>query len=374
MYNFHAIGTKILFGMTLIALPLAALAFGPGAGPTNTEPAQQAAEQGTVAFTNVNVVPMDSERVLEDHMVVVEDGLITAVGPAGEVTIPDGAEIVDGNGGYLMPGLADMHMHIEFNNTYDDPEQLLFFLSQGTTTIRSLGTAPDTYSWREQIARGEMVGPTFYAMGRTLLGNYKNEFGLGLYMTVFSVLRLVLPLLLGGIAYLVFKQLRSPQTALFGGGALLLVGLVLLVTRIPSFMILAPVFDQPQAYVGENVAQAKAELRRQQASEVDGVKVYDGLTESQYLATVAEANSRGMYVTGHMPNQIPMDVQLTSGIDEVAHIDEFLSHHETTLIPLTPKRVFFRLTMNPYRRRWPWWWKTTSRSCQIYRPMRRPIR
>jgi hypothetical protein len=189
MYNFHAIGTKILFGMTLIAMPLAALAFGPGAGPTNTEPAQQAAEQGTVAFTNVNVVPMDSERVLEDQVVVVEDGLITAVGPAGEVTIPDGAEIVDGQGGYLMPGLADMHTHI----VYTDPEQLLFFLSQGSTTIRSLATAPEAYPWREQITRGEMVGPTTYMMGRVLMGNYQDEIGVGLYITLFSVLRLIRP-------------------------------------------------------------------------------------------------------------------------------------------------------------------------------------
>jgi imidazolonepropionase-like amidohydrolase len=150
MCNFHAIGTKFVFGMMLIALPLLALAFGPGSGPTNMEPAQQVAEQGTIAFTNVNVVPMDSERVLEDQVVVVKEGLITAVGPAGEVTIPDGAEIVDGQGGYLMPGLADMHMHIQIDSAYDDPKQLLFFLSQGTTTVRSLGTAPEAYPWRER--------------------------------------------------------------------------------------------------------------------------------------------------------------------------------------------------------------------------------
>ena len=313
--------------LLLIAMPIVALAFTPGAGPTASEAGRQAAPQGTVAFTNVNVVPMDSERVLEDHMVVVEAGLITAVGPAGEVSIPEGAEIIDGQGGYLMPGLADMHMHIQIDSKYADPEQLLYFLSQGTTTVRSLAGAPEMYPWREQIARGELVGPTLYTMGRIMIGNYKNQLGLGLYMTVLSVLRLVLPLLLGGIVYLVFKKLRSPQTALFGGGALLLVGLVLLVTKVPPFMILAPVFDQPQYHISENAAQARAEVRRQQAWDVDGVKVYDGLSEEMYLAAVAEANSRGMYVTGHMPDQLPIDVQLTSGINEIAHIDEFLTFH-----------------------------------------------
>jgi hypothetical protein len=260
-------------------------------------------------------------------VVIVEEGLITAVGPAGEVTIPDNAEIVDGQGGYLMPGLADMHMHIRRDSAYTDPEQLLFYLPQGTTTIRVLGSSPDIYSWSGQIERGEMVGPTTYMMGRVLMGNYQDEIGIGLYITLFSVLRLIAPLLLGGIVYLVFKQLRSPQNAMIGGGALLLVGLVLLLTRTPPFMILASIFDAPFVFVPENVGQVKAEIRRQQAGGVDGVKVYDGLTEEQYLAAVAEAKSRGMYVVGHMPNQIPMDVQFTSGIDEVAHIDEFLSQH-----------------------------------------------
>jgi imidazolonepropionase-like amidohydrolase len=298
----------------------------PMTGSWSLEPAMAQGPE-TTAFINVNIIPMDAERMLEDHVVIVEDGLITAVGPANKITIPDGAEIIDGQGDYLMPGLADMHMHIQINGTYNDPEQLLFYLSQGTTTIRSLGTAPEAYPWREQIARGELIGPTFYTAGRTIIGNYDDEIGIGLYLSLFSVLRLVLPLLLGGIVYLVFKQLRTRQTAMLGGGVLLIFGLALLLTKTPPFMIVAPLFDQPAAYVPENVGQAKAELPRQQEWDVDGVKVYDGLTEEQYLATVAEAKSRGMYVTGHILNQIPLNEQLVSGIDEIAHIDEFLSSY-----------------------------------------------
>ncbi|MDX1521917.1 MAG: hypothetical protein R3264_09845, partial [Anaerolineae bacterium] len=67
----------------------------------------------TTAFVNVNVIPMDTERVLENQTVIVEGDRITAIGPAAEVAVPAGAEIVEGNGAYLMPGLADMHMHNE---------------------------------------------------------------------------------------------------------------------------------------------------------------------------------------------------------------------------------------------------------------------
>ena len=63
----------------------------------------------TTAFVNVNLIPMDSEQVLENQTVIVEDDRIVAVGPADEITVPENAVVVDGVGKYLMPGLADMH-------------------------------------------------------------------------------------------------------------------------------------------------------------------------------------------------------------------------------------------------------------------------
>ncbi|MCP4401715.1 MAG: hypothetical protein GY801_30995, partial [bacterium] len=239
-----------------------------------------AQESQTTAFVNVNVIPMDTERVLENQTVIVEDGRITAIGPVDEITIPDSTEIIDGQGGYLMPGLADMHMHLKNDKTYNDPEQLLFFLSQGTTTIRSLGTAPKAFPWRGQVERGELIGPTPYMMGPTLIGNYRNFLGLDTILTGWNIIRLLTPLLLGAVAYLAFKQLRSRRNAVVGGGVLLLIGLVLMLTKTPPFNILNPIFDQPSAFVAENsVGHIKTALADQQEWDVDGVKVYEGLTE-----------------------------------------------------------------------------------------------
>ena len=66
----------------------------------------------TTAFVDVKVIPMDSERVLENQTVIVEGDRITVIGAVEEVAVPEGAEIIEGNGAYLLPGLADMHMHI----------------------------------------------------------------------------------------------------------------------------------------------------------------------------------------------------------------------------------------------------------------------
>jgi len=75
-------------------------------GPENGD-----GEPGMTAFINVNVVAMTDENVLADQTVVVDGGVIVEVGPVDEVEVPDRATVIDGEGAYLMPGLADMHMH-----------------------------------------------------------------------------------------------------------------------------------------------------------------------------------------------------------------------------------------------------------------------
>ena len=66
----------------------------------------------TVAFTNVNVIPMDRERVLANQTVVVKNGLIVEIGDTKKVKLPKDALRIDGTGKYLIPGLVDMHTHL----------------------------------------------------------------------------------------------------------------------------------------------------------------------------------------------------------------------------------------------------------------------
>src|SRR5690349_24507031 len=66
----------------------------------------------SIAFVNVNVIPFDRERILENQTVIVRDGRIAQIGSASGVKVPAGALKIDGRGKYLMPGLADMHVHL----------------------------------------------------------------------------------------------------------------------------------------------------------------------------------------------------------------------------------------------------------------------
>jgi hypothetical protein len=81
----------------LVVLPAAA-----GARPGGSE----------IAFTNVTLVPMDSERLVPGQTVVVRDGRITAIGQTAAMTLPADLPQIDGSGRFLMPGLAEMHAHV----------------------------------------------------------------------------------------------------------------------------------------------------------------------------------------------------------------------------------------------------------------------
>jgi hypothetical protein len=119
------------------------------------------------AFVNVNVVPMDRERVIEKQTVIVRDGRIAEIGPANKIKAPDGATRIDGAGKYLMPGLAEMHGHISPPNApkaYTEAV-LLLYVANGVTTVRGMLGAPNQLELRDRANRGEIVSPTLYLAG-----------------------------------------------------------------------------------------------------------------------------------------------------------------------------------------------------------------
>jgi hypothetical protein len=116
---------------------------------------------GVTAFVGVNVVPMDSERVLANHTVIVRDGKIVSVEPSASARVPRDARRIDGKGRWLMPGLAEMHGHVPGP---DDPaylENTLFlYVANGVTTVRNMAGDPSHLALRDRIAAREVIGPT----------------------------------------------------------------------------------------------------------------------------------------------------------------------------------------------------------------------
>jgi len=123
--------------------------------------------QNIVVFSNVHVVPMDRERVLDAQDVVVGAGTIRSLSPHVAHTWPKDTLIIDGTGKYLIPGLSDLHVHMNFG----DSEQLKLYVVHGVTTVLNLSGTPELLNWRKRIATGEMIGPNFYTSGPILDGD-----------------------------------------------------------------------------------------------------------------------------------------------------------------------------------------------------------
>ncbi len=145
-----------------------------GCGMTHPTVKTEAPANDTVAFVDVNVVPMDSERLLAHQTVVVRGERIVTVGPVDATPVPAGAARVEGQGRYLMPGLADMHLHlVPGTGQPEDPagQVLSLLLANGVTSARALGGPKDTSRVvRDRVARGEVLGPTLRVAAPSMHG------------------------------------------------------------------------------------------------------------------------------------------------------------------------------------------------------------
>ena len=88
----------------MIALFLSAAAF--------TRPASKDAEPSRTWITDVTIVSPENLASLDRGSVLIEDGLITRVDRKANAKPPAGATVVSGEGGFLIPGLIDSHVHL----------------------------------------------------------------------------------------------------------------------------------------------------------------------------------------------------------------------------------------------------------------------
>lgn len=213
------------------------------------------AQDADLIIANVNIVDVEQGLVLSDRTVVIADGLITQI-LESETEAPADAEIIDGTGRYLIPGLIDMHVHTE-------REGLPILLEYGVTSIRDMGThfaplEPDSggqLAMREEIAAGTLAGPEMF---------------------------LALRILDGAVP-------RNPRWAMHYAS------------------IATP--EEGRQLV-DQVADAGG----------DFVKVYTDLNPDVFEAIVEQSTARGLKFAGHVPGQVGYLKAAEAGIHTVEHL------------------------------------------------------
>lgn len=231
-------------------------------------------EAPVFAVTHVRVVTGMADVVLEDQTVVVSGGQIRTMGPAATTGVPSGAEVLEGRGKTLIPGLVGMHDHIFYPagpghyNTLEYSAPRLY-LAAGVTTLRTTGgMEPYTeMNLRDAVLEGQIPGPRMHVTSPYLEGPGAFTFQM--------------------------HELESPEEA----------------RRMVTYW----------AETG-----------------IDDFKAYTNITRDQLAAAIDEIHRRGMKITGHLCS-IGFREAAELGIDNLEHgllVDtEFVPGKEPDICP-----------------------------------------
>ncbi len=172
-------------GFRFVSAALTAAAFVSAAAPARAQRPQLSAgvrrmlsvDTPVVAITNVRVVDGTGAAARTDQTVVIRDGRIETVGPSSQVRPPMGAQVVNGAGRTLIPGLIGLHDHLYYSAAGGRSMQMSFtgprlYLASGVTTVRTTGSQSPyaDINLKRAVDAGNVPGPRIYVTTPYLTG------------------------------------------------------------------------------------------------------------------------------------------------------------------------------------------------------------
>jgi len=122
------------------------------------------AQANVTALVGVQVIPLDTERVLTAQTLLIRDGVLVELGDSATVAVPAGAQVINGCGLYVVPGLMDMHVHVA-------QADLPRYLAAGVTTVRNMWGTAQLQELFRRIDDGTLAGPKVYSAGTGVDGS-----------------------------------------------------------------------------------------------------------------------------------------------------------------------------------------------------------
>lgn len=225
-------------------------------------PAQQRRLPGQtpLAFTHVTVIDATGAPSKSDMTVVIAGDRIVSLDATAKLTPPGDAQVINATGKFLIPGLWDMHFHLDDPEmwptgvTREEKERILpLLIANGVTGIRDMaGSLEQLQQWKQRIAIGQLLGPRIVAAG---------------------------PFVDGPLA------------------------------RWPGSLSVA------------SEAEARTAVRALRARGADFIKVYSGLPRPTFLALADEAKKLGLDFAGHAQDLVTAAVVSDVGQRSMEHLD-----------------------------------------------------
>lgn len=126
-----------------------------------------------LAILHATVIDVATGQTARNSTVLIENAQIQAVGSDDSVEIPPGAKTIDATGKFLIPGLADMHIHLTGSGEPQGSREFILplLLANGITTVRDMGgTVESLRKLKREIDSGDRPGPQIFFTGPYLDG------------------------------------------------------------------------------------------------------------------------------------------------------------------------------------------------------------
>lgn len=133
-----------------------------------------AKKDNVVLIDHVNIINIRNGNIEKDKAILIRNNIIEAIGDRAALAVKAGnAQRIDAGGRYAIPGLWDMHIHLEGTNLVEDNLALLpVYIAYGVTTVRDCASdlGLQVLAWRNEINNGRLFGPRIFTAGRKLEG------------------------------------------------------------------------------------------------------------------------------------------------------------------------------------------------------------
>lgn len=127
-----------------------------------------------ILIHNANIINVTDGSILENKAILMDSGTIQSIGDYATLkSLVDPKNQIDAASKFIIPGLWDMHVHIEGEDLIEDNFALFpVFIAYGITTVRDMASdlGEQVLSWREDINQNKFLGPQIFTAGRKLEG------------------------------------------------------------------------------------------------------------------------------------------------------------------------------------------------------------
>jgi hypothetical protein len=275
--------------------------------------------QTNYLIRNVSVITMENDSVLRNMDVLISGGLIKQIGRNLQQDTLQTMQI-DGANKYLIPGLADMHMHF-----WNDSIALRLYVANGVTTIRSMAGKPEYIKWQKEISKGKRLGPQLYCTGPLM--NDVNFISSYMPLSPRFLFFGTNIILLSGLSYPLFRYLLRRGIKASPYRALIEIGLP--VASIGASYLATWLFwKTPQIAAEGDVClfaknwEVRKAVREQVKIGYDAIKSYSSMTRSEFVTMMKEANKQKIAVVGHIPPTVKIDDVVKFKMTGLAHVEE----------------------------------------------------